>query len=82
MRRVKAQYDMGRLSPKKISDTIQKYQGRNYEVWVILKNLDVLFFHRKLKGLQASAKRQWSIDVKFLTLDLEKQDLVSIEKMR
>lgn len=67
---------------KKISNTIQKYQGCNYEVWVILKNLDVFFFYAKLKGLQASAKRQWKIDVRFLTLDLENQELVSIEKMR
>lgn len=81
---VETLYGTGILSLQKVRDTIQKYRGLecNYEVWVILKNLDVLFFYAKLKRLQASVKKQWRIDVKFLTLDLENQELISIEKMR
>jgi hypothetical protein len=78
---VETLYGTGSVPLKKISDTIQKYQGQNYEVWVILKNLDVLFFYGKLKTLQASAKKLWGVEVKFLTLDLANQELVKIEKM-
>jgi hypothetical protein len=64
----------------KVTETIKRYKDENFNVWVVLKNLDLFFYHKDLKKLKKSAKEEWNVDVKFFGLDLDKEELVPLEE--
>ena len=41
---------------QKITDTIKKYSDKNFEVWLVIKNMDVFFYYPKLMQLEENAK--------------------------
>lgn len=64
----------------KVTETIKKYKDENFDVWVVLKNLDSFFYHKDLKQLKKSAKEEWDVNVEFFGIDLDKQKLVPLDE--
>ena len=64
----------------KVIETIRKYKDENFDVLIVFKNLDLFFYYKDLKRLKKSAKEEWNVDVKFFGLDLDKEELVPIDK--
>lgn len=67
----------------KISNTIRKYlRNPELEVWVVIKNIDVLFYYADMVRLMEDFKKEWSINCRFLTLNFEKRELIDIEEIK
>ena len=64
----------------KVTETIRRYKDENFDVWIVLKNLDLFFYHKDLTKLKKSAKEEWNLDVEFFGLDLNKEELVPLEE--
>jgi len=66
----------------KLTNTIRKYRNSGYEVWIVIKNIDVLFYYPELVQLLECANKEWNVNCKFFTLDLSKKELVDIKIMK
>jgi len=63
----------------KLTEKIKNYKNENFELQIVLKNLDLFFYHKDLTKLKKSAKEEWNLDVKFFGLNLDKEELVPLE---
>lgn len=66
----------------KIAETIKKYRGGGFEVWIVVKNIDVLFYYPEMIRLLENVNKDWGIHCKFLTLNLEDKKLIDIKEMK
>ena len=66
------------------TETIKKYKDneKDFDVWIVLKNLDLFFYYKDLKKLKKSAKEEWNVNIEFFGLDLDEQKLVPLDDFK
>jgi hypothetical protein len=64
----------------KVVETIGKYKNGNFNLQIILKNLDLFFYYKDLTKLKKSAKDEWNRDVEFFGLNLDKEELIPLDE--
>lgn len=66
----------------KLTKTIRKYQNSGREVWIVIKNLDVLFYYPEIVQLLENVNKEWNITCKFFSLNLSKMELINIKVVK
>lgn len=77
---VETLYGTGRPLDK-LTKTLRKYRNSVYDVWIVIKNLDVLFYYPELVQLLECVNKEWNVNCKFFTLDLSRKELIDIKVM-
>jgi len=65
----------------KIVEKVREYRGKNVKIIIILKNLDVFLYYKRLVSLEKNLKDKEGFDVEFKTLDLKNNKLIHIKEI-
>lgn len=73
-------YGTGASPWRKLRTTVEKYETSNYNIQIVLPNLQSMLYLRGIRWLQAGFKEE-GLPMKFYTLDIKNKRLVSIDEM-
>ncbi|MGQ4876449.1 MAG: hypothetical protein ACP6IY_20490, partial [Promethearchaeia archaeon] len=65
----------------KIVEKVREYRNENVKIIIILKNLDVFLYYKRLVSLEKDLKDKEGFDVEFKTLDLKNNKLIHIKEI-